>query len=84
MTENLLAWVCPVVSGFPEVQKRLGFSFVVADVIDDQRQWPMRLETRSQIETSYRETFAQTDMAFANCRPVSEWLEQEGLKNFVA
>ncbi len=83
MTENLLAWVCPVVPGFPEVQKRLGFSFVVADVIDDQRQWPMRLEWRTQIETNYRETFAYAHMAFANCRPVSEWLEQEGLKNFV-
>jgi tetratricopeptide (TPR) repeat protein len=83
MTDNLLAWVCPVVSGFPEVQKRLGFSFVVADVIDDQRQWPMRLEWRTQIETNYRETFAHADMAFANCRPVSEWLEHEGLRNYV-
>ncbi len=83
MTENVLAWVCPVVPGFPEVQKRLGFSFVVADVIDDQRQWPMRLEWRTQIETNYRETFAQADLTFANCRPVSEWLEGEGLKNFV-
>ena len=83
MTDNLLAWVCPVVPGFPEVQKRLGFSFVVADVIDDQRQWPMRLEWRTQIATNYRETFAHTDMTFANCRPVSEWLEGEGLKTFV-
>jgi hypothetical protein len=83
MTDNLLAWVCPVVPTFAEVQKRLGFSFVVADVIDDQRQWPMRLEWRTQIETSYRETFAQTDMAFANCRPVSEWLEEESLTTFV-
>jgi glycosyltransferase involved in cell wall biosynthesis len=83
MTDNLLAWVCPVVPGFPDVQKRLGFSFIVADVIDDQRQWPMRLEWRTQIETNYRETFAQADMAFANCQPVSEWLESEGLKNFV-
>ena len=83
MTDNLLAWVCPVVPGFIEVQKRLGFSFVVADVIDDQRQWPMRLEWRTQIERNYRETFEQADMAFANCRPVSEWLEGEGLRNFV-
>jgi tetratricopeptide (TPR) repeat protein len=83
MTDNLLAWVCPVVRGFPDVQKRLGFSFVVADVIDDQRQWPMRLEWRTQLETNYRETFADADMAFANCRPVSEWLEAEGLRNFV-
>jgi len=83
MTDNLLAWVCPVVPCFPEVQKRLGFSFVVADVIDDQRQWPMRLAWRTQIETNYRELFAHSDMAFANCRPVSEWLEEEGLRAFV-
>ncbi len=83
MTDNVLAWVCPVVPYFPEVQKRLGFSFIVADVIDDQRQWPMRLDWRVQVERNYRETFAQTSMAFANCRPVSAWLEEEGLKTFV-
>ncbi|MGD0143900.1 MAG: tetratricopeptide repeat protein [Rhizomicrobium sp.] len=79
MTENVLAWVCPIVPYFPEVQKRLGFSFVVADVIDDQRTWPMRLGSRVQIERSYRETFACTDAAFANCRPVCEWLAEQGL-----
>jgi len=83
MTENVLAWVCPVVPYFPEVQKRLGFSFIVTDVIDDQRQWPMRLDWRRQIERNYSETFAQTNVAFANCQPVGAWLEAEGLKTFV-
>ncbi|HEX4294091.1 MAG TPA: tetratricopeptide repeat-containing glycosyltransferase family protein [Rhizomicrobium sp.] len=79
MTENLLAWVCPVVRGFPEVQKRLGFSFVAADVIDDQRQWPMQPSWRRQLEQNYHDTFAVADAAFANCAPVARWLEDEGL-----
>ncbi len=79
MTENVLAWVCPVVPYFPEVQKRLGFSFVASDVIDDQRQWPMHPEWRARLEKNYLETFARTSAAFANCEPVAEWLRREGL-----
>jgi len=83
MTDNVLAWVCPVVRDFPQVQKRLGFSFVASDVIDDQRQWPMQPAWRMQLEKNYRETFSRTDAAFANCASVAEWLESEGLKPFV-
>jgi len=83
MMDNLLAWVCPVVRGFPEIQKRLGFSFVASDVIDDQRQWPMQPAWRVQLERYYRDTFACTNVAFANCQPVAEWLEREGLRPLV-
>ena len=79
MTDNVLAWVCPVVRHFPEVQKRLGFSFVASDVIDDQRQWPMQPAWRLQLEKNYRDTFAVTDAAFANCASVGAWLGNEGL-----
>jgi glycosyltransferase involved in cell wall biosynthesis len=79
MTENVLAWVCPVVRGFPQVQQRLGFSFVACDVIDDQRQWPMQPAWRVQIERNYRDIFARSNAAFANCDAVGAWLEQEGL-----
>jgi glycosyltransferase involved in cell wall biosynthesis len=83
MTSNLLAWVCPVVRGFPEVQQRLGFSFIASDVIDDQRQWPMQPAWRLQLEKNYRQTFKQTDVSFANCAPVAEWLSKEGLRPLV-
>jgi glycosyltransferase involved in cell wall biosynthesis len=83
MTDNVLAWVCPVVPHFPRVQKRLGFSFIAADVIDDQRQWPMHPDWRAQIERNYQETFACTDVAFANCEPVARWLAEQGLDPLV-
>ncbi len=83
MTENVLAWVCPVVRGFPEVQQRLGFSFVASDVIDDQRQWPMHPAWRLQLEQNYRETFAVANVSFANCEPVADWLAKEGLDPLV-
>ena len=83
MTGNVLAWVCPVVRGFPQVQRRLGFSFVASDVIDDQRQWPMQPAWRVQIEQNYRDTFAGTNAAFANCDAVGNWLRSEGLDPLV-
>lgn len=79
MSANALAWVCPVVPRFAEVQRRLGFSFVLTDVIDDQRQWPMSLARRAGIEQSYREIFAATDAAVANCEAVADWLADVGL-----
>ncbi len=78
MTGNLLAWVCPVVPMFPQVQARLGFSFIVSDVIDDQRQWPMRPSFRAELEANYRDTFRASDLLLANCQPVADWLAEEG------
>jgi glycosyltransferase involved in cell wall biosynthesis len=83
MLENCIAWVCPVVPMFPEVQKRIGFPFIVADVIDDQRQWPMTATWRAQLERNYRETFAATNVAIANCQPVADWLMTEDLDPIV-
>lgn len=79
MTDNAMAWVCPVVPMFAEVQARMGFSFVFADVIDDERQWPMRPQRRAYIEAGYRDTFAVTTASAANCEPVADWLRGEGL-----
>ena len=79
MGANALAWVCPVVPQFAEVQRRLGFSFVLTDVRDDQRQWPMSRARRTVIERNYRETFDVTDAAVANCEALAQWLAAEGL-----
>ncbi|WP_422002602.1 glycosyltransferase [Reyranella sp.] len=79
MTDNVLAWVCPVVPWFPEIQARLGFSFVLSDVIDDQRQWPMPALRRARIARSYHDVFALTDAATANNAALVEWLKAEGL-----
>ncbi|MEJ8572351.1 tetratricopeptide repeat-containing glycosyltransferase family protein [Microbaculum marinum] len=83
MMENTIAWVCPVAPQFPEVQEHLGFPFVVTDVIDDQRQWPMKPLWRAEVETNYRRTFAISDVTVANCQPVADWLASEGLSPVV-
>ena len=79
MTENTLAWICPVAPGFDEVQSHIGFDFVVADFIDDQRQWPALASRRKMIEQGYSHAIETADVAFANCAPVHEWLVEEGL-----
>jgi hypothetical protein len=79
----VFAWVCPVVRNFPDVQRRIGFSFVAIDVIDDQRQWPMHPAWRVQLERNYHETFSSADAAFANCGAVGQWLRDEGLAPLV-
>lgn len=79
MADNTLAWVCPVVPYFPEVQEHIGFSFIVSDVIDDQREWPMQPERLAALQQNYDRTFAVTNAAFANCESVAGWLRQEGL-----
>lgn len=73
ITDNLLAWVCPVTPYFPEIQERLDFSFVVTDVIDDQRQWQLPPSALRKITESYLSTYRLSDLVFANCRSVQEW-----------
>lgn len=83
MLDNLIAWVCPVAPMFPEVAARLEFPLIVADVIDDQREWPASPAWRASLERNYRRTFALADLAFANCQPVADWLGREGLSPVV-
>jgi glycosyltransferase involved in cell wall biosynthesis len=76
---NALAWVCPVVPEFDKVQKIIQFQDVVCDVIDDQRFWPMRAETRRSINVGYANIFQISTCVFANCEPVVEWLRDQNL-----
>ncbi|MGA2952373.1 MAG: glycosyltransferase [Caulobacteraceae bacterium] len=62
-----IAWVCPVVRGFLEVQQRLGFQSIVVDLIDDQRAWPNSDEQRALLQTQYAQLLGVADRVFTNC-----------------
>ncbi|MBS4010822.1 MAG: glycosyltransferase [Roseovarius sp.] len=79
MRTNCIAWVCPVVQGFEEVQQRLRFPFVIGDYIDDQRCWPMSEQRRRKIEQNYRFMAQTVDVAITNCAAMQEALTQESL-----
>lgn len=81
--DNALAWLCPVVPEFEQVQKLIGFEDVVCDVIDDQRKWPMQPATRRNLDRAYNHAFRASDVTFSNCEPVAEWLRDEGLSPLV-
>ena len=79
MRTNCIAWVCPVVQGFEQVQQRLRFPFVIGDYIDDQRCWPMSEQRRRKIEQNYRFMAQTVDVAITNCAAMQEALKQESL-----
>jgi len=62
-----IAWVCPVVQGFIEVQQRLGFQKIVVDLIDDQRTWPNSEEGRAILHGQYEDILRIADRVFTNC-----------------
>lgn len=66
---STLAWVCPVVAGFPEVHRALGFHTVVSDVIDDQRAFNHKREIAQEIDEQYREMLEISHRVFTNCEP---------------
>jgi glycosyltransferase involved in cell wall biosynthesis len=65
--ETTLAWVCPVVWGFGEMARRLGFARVVVDLVDDQRSWKMDAARRARMEAEYAATLGCADLVLTNC-----------------
>lgn len=70
MRDNCMAWVCPVVDAFPDVQRRIQFPFIVSDYIDDQRFWENSSERRRQLDRNYAFMGDCTDVSVTNCQPV--------------
>ncbi len=65
-----ILWVCPVNFHFSEIQERLGADLVVADVIDDERQWPVCDAYREKLSLNYEEVLGRSDLVLTNCESV--------------
>ncbi|NNE57221.1 MAG: glycosyltransferase [Hellea sp.] len=67
--DNTIAWVCPVVHDFPQVQKRINFSGIVCDIIDDQRAFDLTQSERRRVEKNYEDILPLADLVMTNCQP---------------
>ena len=65
-----ILWVCPVNFYFLEIQERLGADLVVADVIDDERRWPVCDAYREKLSRNYEEVLGRSDLVLTNCESV--------------
>ena len=68
-----LLWVCPIVFDLPLIADAIRPSFVVADIIDDQRLFPHpNLEHRRRVADEYEVILREADVVFSNCQPIRE------------
>ena len=65
-------WVCPVNFHFLDIEDRLGADLVVADVIDDERKWPVSEAYRDKLSRNYEEVLGLSDLVLTNCEGVSQ------------
>ena len=65
-----ILWVCPVNFHFPEIEERLDADLVVADVIDDEREWPVCVAYREKLTRNYEEVLGRSDLVLTNCESV--------------
>ena len=65
-----ILWTCPVDFHFPAIQERLSADVVVADVIDDERQWPVCDTYREKLSRNYEEVLGRSDLVLTNCESV--------------
>ena len=72
IVDNAIAVVCPVIFEFPQVQERVKFPFVVADVIDNHLAWPLKPDYEKRVRENYEYILNVANIAFANCSPVQE------------
>ena len=63
-------WVCPSNFHFPEIEERLNADLVVADVIDDEREWPVCGAYREKLTCNYAEVLERSDLVLTNCESV--------------
>jgi glycosyltransferase involved in cell wall biosynthesis len=70
-SDRTIAWVCPVVWGFADLARRIGFRACVADLIDDQRAWDIHPNYRRKLDDAYRLSLSEADVVFTNCEPVA-------------
>ena len=65
-----ILWVCPVNFHFSAILERLDADLVVADVIDDERQWPVCDAYREKLTRNYEEVLGRSDLVLTNCESV--------------
>ena len=63
-------WVFPNNFHFPSIQRKFQPDLVVADIVDDQRNWAITSTRRDTLETNYRDILGRSDLVFANCDTV--------------
>ena len=65
-------WVCPVNFHLLNIDDRLQTDLVVADVIDDERKWPVSEAYRDKLSRNYEEVLGISDLVLTNCESVSQ------------
>ncbi len=63
-------WVCPANFHFPQIEERLNADIVVADVIDDEREWPVCDAYREKLTCNYEAVLGRSDLVLTNCESV--------------
>lgn len=64
--DQALFWVCPTDFRFPEIARQLKPSFIVADLIDDNRTWPVKDAYRKALKNNYEAILGMSDLVLAN------------------
>jgi hypothetical protein len=83
MTDNLMAWVYPVAPEFESIQRRVGFSYILADLIDDQRHYVQKVSTLRKINKSYESIFKLANVVITNCQHNFQLISEKGAKPYL-
>jgi glycosyltransferase involved in cell wall biosynthesis/SAM-dependent methyltransferase len=76
INHNTIAWVCPVNFEFPLLHQELNFRFVVAEIIDDQRQWDVHPNYAIRLQNNYQQILSTANTVFTNCEPVKQSFQE--------
>lgn len=64
--DKALFWVCPTDFRFPAIARHFDPAFIVADLIDDNRTWPITKSYRQALQRNYEAILGMSDLVFAN------------------
>ncbi len=66
LSRDALLWICPVVLHVDQVLRAHEFRWTVADLIDDEREFTQRIETRVARQMNYVQVLGNADAVFTN------------------
>lgn len=72
MEPNPLAWVCPVVFDYPQINAQIRFQQTVVDIVDDQRRWAGAEDYKRRVDQNYADVLKTGTLVVANCEPVKQ------------
>ena len=82
-SNNAIFWFCPIINEFEEIENYFKPSFIISDIIDDQRAWSKNDEQFKKLTNQYKHIISKSNLIISNCRNTHNTITQFGKESAI-